>query len=62
MVRLHHLQAKSTCGYNPINGKENANVQQMVGYEQQEGMNSRLQVYQEHFQLRPPGYEAQTRY
>jgi hypothetical protein len=30
MVRLHHLQSKSTCGYNPINGKENINVQQMV--------------------------------
>lgn len=56
MVRLHHLQSKNTCGYNPINGKENTTVNQMVGQDQQEGMNSRLQVYQEHYTLKPPRY------
>jgi len=62
MVRLHHIQAKSTCGYNPINGKENTPVQQMVGYDQQDGMNSRLQVYQEHYKLRPPTLYPQQYY
>lgn len=32
---MHHLQAKSTCGYNLINGKENTGVEQMVGEDQQ---------------------------
>jgi hypothetical protein len=30
MVRMHHIQAKSTCGYNVINGRSNVPVEQMV--------------------------------
>ena len=35
MLRLHHLQTKGTCGYNPINGKENVSVKNLIpeGYE-----------------------------
>lgn len=54
MVRMHHIQAKSTCGYNVINGKANTPIEYLVPQEQQEGMHSRILNYQEHYRLRVP--------
>jgi hypothetical protein len=54
LVRLHHLQTKNTCGYNPINGKENTPVTQLLPGDLQPDMGSRLGAYQQHYSIRPP--------
>lgn len=57
MLRLHHLQTKSTCGYNPINGKENSSVKNLIPETLFDGMDSRFKEYQDRYSMRPPGYE-----
>ncbi len=57
MLRLHHLQTKGTCGYNPINGKENPQVKSLIAETLGEGMQSRMKEYREKYSLRPPGWE-----
>lgn len=45
MLRLHHLQTKGTCGYNPINGKENSSIQSQLPEYLVPGMDSRIREY-----------------
>ena len=53
---MHHLQKKGTCGYNPINGKENMSVTSLVPEERVDGMYSRISRYDSHYRFKPPQY------
>ena len=54
LVRMHHLQSKSNCGYNLLNGDQTVPVYKNVKNEDQEMMNSRIESYKEHYKVRPP--------
>jgi len=56
MLRLHHIQTKGTCGYNPINGIENTPVTELGPSYFKEGIDSRLKEYKERYTLRAPYY------
>jgi hypothetical protein len=56
LLRTHLLQKKGTCGYNPINGKENVSVTSLVPEGGLEGMHSRICRYDSHYRLKPPQY------
>lgn len=47
LLREHHLQKRSTCGYNLINGKENVNAGSRPG------MEGRVSEYEAYYRVRP---------
>lgn len=53
LLRMHLLQKKGTCGYNPINGKENLSVTSFVPEQRLDGMHSRISRYESHYRLKP---------